>query len=138
MFDTNTEFGRRVSVRLEEEQIIWLTTISKRGVPSPRPVWFLWDGDSFLIYSRPNTYKLDHIRDNQQVALNFDGDGAGGDIIIFSGSAYIDEEAPSADQVTAYIEKYRDGLESLNMSPAQFGESYSVSVRIKPTGLRGH
>ena len=138
MFDTNTEFGRRVSVRLEEEQIIWLTTISKRGAPSPRPVWFLWDRDSFLIYSRPNTYKLEHIRDNKQVALNFDGDGLGGDIIIFSGNAYIDKGTPNADQVSAYIEKYREGLKRINMSPKQFGESYSVAVRIKPTGLRGH
>jgi PPOX class probable F420-dependent enzyme len=138
MFDTSTEFGQRVSRRLDEERIIWLTTISKRGVPSPRPVWFLWDGDRFLIYSRPNTYKLEHIRDHELVAINFDGDSLGGNIIIFSGKAYIDDEAPKADQVPAYIEKYREGLKRINMSPEQFAKSYSVAVRIEPTGVRGH
>ena len=135
MIDTKTEFGRRVNKRLIEERIIWLTTISKRGIPSPRPVWFLWDGDSFLIYSR---YKVEHIQQNEWVSLNFDGDGLGGDIIIFSGLAEIDKSASKADQVPEYVEKYKEGFKRINMSPELFGDSYSVAIHIKPTGLRGH
>ena len=138
MFDTNTEFGQRVIRRLDEERIIWLTTISRQGIPSPRPVWFLWEEDSILIYSRPKTHKLAHIRANELVALNFDSDGLGGDIIIISGKAYIDETAPRADRVPAYVEKYRGGLKRITMSPDQFAKSYSVAVRVKPLNIRGH
>jgi PPOX class probable F420-dependent enzyme len=138
MLDKSTEFGQRVQKRLQEERIIWLTTISRQGVPSPRPVWFLWERENFLIYSRPNTYKLKHIRDHELVALNFDGDGLGGDIIIFSGKAYIDNQAPKANQIPPYIKKYREGLKRINLSPEQFAKSYSVAIRIEPTAVRGH
>ncbi|MCO5242763.1 MAG: pyridoxamine 5'-phosphate oxidase family protein [Anaerolineae bacterium] len=37
--------------------------------PQPRPVWFLWHAGSFLLYSRPDTRKLEHIQRNLRVAL---------------------------------------------------------------------
>ena len=42
--DFTTEFGRRALNRLENEQVIWITTTSKSGAPQPSPVWFVWDG----------------------------------------------------------------------------------------------
>lgn len=138
MFDTSTEFGQRLSRRLENERVIWLTTMSKSGRPAPRPVWFYWDEDSFLVYTRPNTFKIEHIRKNPSVSLHFDSDGMGGDIIIFSGIAKIDRDAPKADQVSAYVKKYNNGLKRINMTAEQFGESYSIAIRIEPTGVRGH
>lgn len=136
--DTNTEFGQRVARRLEEERIIWLTTVDSHSRPQPRPVWFLWNGETFLIYSQPDAHKLDHIRRNPNVALNFDGDGQGGDIIVFLGEARILESESRADAVPEYIEKYQAGLERLDTTPAQFAESYSVAMRVTPTNLRGH
>jgi PPOX class probable F420-dependent enzyme len=138
MLDTNTEFGQRVARRLNEERIIWLITAGGDGTPQPRPVWFLWDGESFLIYSRPGTAKLDHIAARPKVALNLDGDGAGGDIVIFTGQAAIDPAAPPADQAPAYAEKYRQGFQRLNMTPAEVAQTYSVAIRVWPEALRGH
>jgi len=138
MIDINTEFGSRVARRLAEERIIWLTTVGADGAPQPRPVWFLWDGESFLIYSKPHTYKLRHIAHNPKVTLNLDGDGQGGDIVIFTGEAAVDEIAPPANEVPAYVEKYQVGFQRLQMTPAQFAATYSVAIRVKATGLRGH
>ena len=53
--DTTSEFGKRVMKRLDEETTAWLTTIGADGTPQPRPIWFLWDGETILIYSQPNT-----------------------------------------------------------------------------------
>jgi PPOX class probable F420-dependent enzyme len=137
MIDLSTEFGQRVQRRLNEERIIWFITISESGVPQPRPVWFLWDGASFLMYSRPNTFKLQHIRNNPHVALHLDGNRMGGDIVVFTGEAEIAKDVPPADQVTPYVEKYQDGMEGLNMTPEAFGKAYSVPIRVKPLKLRG-
>ena len=52
------EISRKVKQRLRRELVIWLTTVRRDGMPQPTPVWFLWDGDTFLIYSQPNTRKL--------------------------------------------------------------------------------
>jgi hypothetical protein len=41
MIDTSTKFGQRVAQRLEEERVIWLTTVDGQGIPQPRPVWLL-------------------------------------------------------------------------------------------------
>lgn len=136
--ETNSEFGQRVARRLAEERIGWLTTVDSKGMPQPRPIWFLWDGETFLIYSRDNTYKLRHIAAHPQVSLNLDGDGLGGDIIIFTGEAWLDDNAPPANELPAYVEKYQDGMKRINMTPDQFAEVYPIAIRIKPLKVRGH
>ncbi len=86
-------------------------------------MWFLWDGETFLIYSRPGTHKLRHIVRNPKVALNLDGDGLGGDIVVIAGEVHVDEDAPAADKVPAYVEKYREGFARIRMSPQEFARS---------------
>ncbi len=138
MIDLTTEFGRRVVRRLEEERLIWLTTVDSEGVPQPKPVWFLWDGQTFLIYSRPDTYKLKHIARNPRVALHLDGDGLGGNIMVFTGEASLAPDAPPANEVAAYVQRYQPGFARIGMSAEKFAESYSVALRVTPTSLRGH
>ena len=138
MIDLTTEFGRRVVRRLEEERLIWLTTVDSKGVPQPRPVWFLWDGQRFLIYSRPHTFKLKHIARNPQVALHLDGDGLGGNIMVFTGEASLAPDAPPANEVPAYVQRYQPGFARIGMSAEEFAKSYSIAMRITPTSLRGH
>ena len=70
--DTDTEFGQRVARRLESELIGWLTTVSPAGVPVPSPIWFLWDRESFLIYSQPDVPKLRNVAANPNVTLHLD------------------------------------------------------------------
>ena len=96
--DTSSEFGARVARRLNDEPIGWLTTAAADGTPQPSPIWFLWDGETALIYSQPNTPKLRHIAANPRVSLHLDGDGRGGDIVILTGEARIDTSTPPADE----------------------------------------
>jgi PPOX class probable F420-dependent enzyme len=138
MIDTATPFGARVARRLQEERIIWLTTVRSDGTPQPSPVWFHWDGQTFLIYSQPDTPKLRNIAQNPTVALNFDGDGRGGDIVVFTGRAEITEEAPPAHEVAEYLDKCRQAIARIGMTPEAFAQAYSTAMRVTPTGLRGH
>jgi PPOX class probable F420-dependent enzyme len=136
--ETASPFGRRVVQRLAEERIGWLTTVDSHGRPQPRPVWFYWDGASFLIYTRPDTAKIRHIAANPQVALHLDSDGLGGDIVVFTGRAEIIPGPPLPEVQAAYIEKYRSGFKRINMTPEQFESAYHVVIRIHPQQLRGH
>ena len=137
MLDLSTEFGARVANRLANEQIIWLTTVGPDQTPQPIPVWFHWDGATLLIFSAPNTPKLRNIAANPRVALNFDSDGFGGNIIVFIGQAVIGEQPP-ADQVDTYFNKYQKGLAHLGLTRDSFVGTYSVPIRVTPTKLRGH
>jgi PPOX class probable F420-dependent enzyme len=136
--DTGSEFGARAARRLKEELIYWLVTIGSDGTPQPSPVWALWDGATFLIYSQPDTPKLRNLGERPRVALHLDGDGRGGDIVIVTGDARIAVDAPPADRVPEYVAKYREGIKRIGMTPESFARAYSVVVRVIPSHLRGH
>ena len=136
--DTSTDFGARVTRHLEDDQIVWLTTVGPDGTPQPSPVWFLWDGDAALIYSQASAPKLRNIAGHSRVSLNFNCTPGGGDVVIITGDSWIDAEAPPASAVSAYIEKYSQGLRDIGLTPDAFAQTYSVALRVRPTSLRGH
>jgi len=74
MLDTTTGSGARADGRLRREEVAWLTTVRPDGQPQSVPVWFLWDGASFLIYSRQGRQKLKNIARNPRVDLNLNSD----------------------------------------------------------------
>ena len=135
--DQNTEFGARVEQRLRGEIVIWLTTVRPDLTPQPSLVWFLPDAGTLLIYSKPNTPKLRNIEQNPMVALNFDSDGGGGNVAVFTGTAIIDRQAQSLDQIAAYVEKYAENIARMKLTPASFAQMYSVPIRVAPASLRG-
>jgi PPOX class probable F420-dependent enzyme len=135
--DTSTEHGARVAERLNDEIIIWLTTLGKDGAPHPRPVWFLWENDSILIYSQPDTAKLRHIARDNRVALNFNSSDDGGDVAVINGTAKILENAPPAADIPAYVKKYAGPIKDIGMNDESFAASYGVAIRVTPEKLWG-
>jgi PPOX class probable F420-dependent enzyme len=136
--DPNTPFGARVLARLRDDAVVWLTTVGDDGTPQPNPVWFLWDGQSFVVYNRPDAQRLRHIRTRPRVALSFDGDGRGGDIVVVTGSAELSEGEPPTHEVPAYLSKYGQRMTQIAGSPEGFSHAYPVPLRIHPTRVRGH
>lgn len=136
--DRSSRFGARVRARLRTEQVIWFTTVADDGTPQPNPVWFAWSDDEFLIYNRPGARRLAYLRARPRVVLHFDGDGRGGDIVVFAGQARVVEDAPAADAVAEYVKKYRGGMTRVSGDPEAFGRVYSVAVRVRVTHVRGH
>lgn len=137
MIDWESPFARKVDRRLRREAVIWLTTVGPGPWPQPRPVWFLWDGKTILIYSQPDAWKVRHIRRCPNVALNLNSDEEGGNVAVLLGRARIDRKAPPANQNPPYLRKYRKGVRSLRMTPADMAAEYSVALRVRPMRLRG-
>jgi PPOX class probable F420-dependent enzyme len=102
------------------------------------PVWFLWEGDSFLIYSKHETSKLRNIARSPRVALHLDGNGRGGDIVIVTGEATVSTTDLPADRVPAYLEKYAELIDRNGWTPHVFASDYSVPIRVGFGELRGH
>jgi PPOX class probable F420-dependent enzyme len=137
MIHFDDELGQRTLQRIRSEQVIWLTTVSASGAPQPRPVWFVWDGEAFTIYSIPTAKKIIHITHNPNVALHFNTDAGGEDIQVILGRAHIDPTAPPSKLNTAYSEKYHTGILSLGMDEEQYSAMFSAAIRVTPTRLRG-
>jgi PPOX class probable F420-dependent enzyme len=138
MINFNSEFGKRAARRLAEEEIIWLTSTDTQGSPQPRPVWFYWNGESLLIFSRPSGHKVAQIQNNPHVALNFNCTNSGSDVVVMLGTAEIDTAPVPLEDLQAYLKKYEQGLVGINMTAAEFQKSYSVLIRIQLKQLRGH
>jgi PPOX class probable F420-dependent enzyme len=138
MIDLTSKLGRKANRHLKQEYVVWLTTVGADLTPQPRPVWFIWEDTSFLIFSQPHARKVQHIAARPRVALQFNTDETGDkDVIVFVGTAAIDPTVPPAHKVRAYFRKYRTGIEGLRMTPEQFSREYSVAIRVTPTALRG-
>ena len=137
MIDFTTPLGMRAAQRLNSDFFVWLTSVSPSGVPQPRPVWFIWEDDAFLIYSQPHARKLEHIARNPNVTLHFDAGAKGLDVQVFVATAEIVSDPVLVDQVKAYVEKYGQEIQSMGASVEQFAAGYSVALRVKPSRLRG-
>jgi PPOX class probable F420-dependent enzyme len=137
LLDISTEFGARAQRRLEEEIAAWLTTVGRDGTPQPNPVWFIWEDQTLLIYSKPGQAKLRNIERNPNVAFHLDGD-AGGDVVVVTGAATADREALAIDRHPAYVEKYRKDIVRIGYPDAALmAADYSVAIRIVPRKIRG-
>lgn len=137
--ETTKPFGVSVQRRVREEYLIWLTAVGLHGMPQPAPVWFLWDeaASNFLIYSLSDAKRLDFVRNNSQVALNFNGYGTGYGIITFIGHAQICPDEPPAHQQPLYLAKYGYWMTSKFGSPEQFATDFSVALRVSPLKVFG-
>ncbi len=137
--DEDGEFGARAAHHLRTDPVVWLTTVSPLGAPSPNPVWFLWDGAATVcLFSLPDAARVRHVAANPRVSLNFAGDGRGGDIVVLTGTAELRPDDPPAHQVPEYLAKYAGHIARIGLTPAAFAERYSLPVTVTLTRLRGH
>jgi PPOX class probable F420-dependent enzyme len=138
VIDESSEFGARTARHLREEIVVWLTTVSPRRAPLPMPVWFSWDGvDSVRVYSQRGA-RVRNIEANPHVTLNFAGDSRGGDIVVLSGEATVDRDAPPASDNPAYLAKYDAHIARIGRTPETFSDHYCMPVTIRLDRLRGH
>jgi PPOX class probable F420-dependent enzyme len=118
--------------RLKKDLVIWLGTCGRDGHPHAVPVWFLWDGKSFLIYSVPGQ-KVRDIESNPNATLHLNTGPEGEDVIRVDGSARVMARHAPAYKVPAYVRKYRELIKEYDWTPKVFSEQYKVAIRIKPS-----
>jgi len=135
LIDLTTELGVRAAKRLKEEYVVWLTTVSPNGCPQPNPVWFYWDGKVMLMYSQPSAHKVSNIARNPKVSVNFQADDEGNDVVVLTGTASIDPNPSKHDP--RYLQKYRDHIPKIGLTPESLAKSYSVLITVSPNKLRG-
>jgi PPOX class probable F420-dependent enzyme len=123
------------TARLTDAQVIWLTTVGPDGTPQPNPVWFLWEGETVLTFSRPDAKRLAHIERNPHVSLHLNSTRTGGDVTVLTGTAEVLDGDPTA--YPDYVAKYRSEIERISGSVEAFAREYAVPTRIRVDGARG-
>jgi PPOX class probable F420-dependent enzyme len=133
---TSIEISDYAQRRLNDEQVAWLTTVKPDGSPLPTPVWFIWADGTFVIFSTPSALKLKNIAHNARVAVNFNGDPHGGNIVVFSGVAMFDPNGITSTERAAYLTKYAQGIPNIGHTPESLEAAYSVVIRVTPDRVR--
>jgi PPOX class probable F420-dependent enzyme len=136
MLDTTTEAGARADRRLRGEIMMWLTTVRSDGQPQSVPVWFLWDGETFLIYSQRGRQKLKNIGRNARVGLHLNSNERGSDVVRVEGAAELLEDFAPANEVGEYLEKYRERIARIGFDPDGFARAYPIALRVTPDRWR--
>lgn len=121
--------------RFAREEVIWFVTVRSDGQPQASPVWFVWDGESFLIYSQPDTGKLRNIADNPAVCLHLDGGVATGTTTIIEGTARQSDDVRE-NLRTDFVTKYDRAIGRGGWTPSSFAADYSVPIRVVPDRTR--
>ena len=124
--------SKHAQARLKKETIIWLATSRNGGRPRAVPVWFLWDGKSFLVYSLPGQ-KVRDIEANPDVALHLNTEPDGDDVVRIDGTARLVPKQAPAYKVPAYVRKYSRQIKGYDWTPKSFSEQYHIAIRIQPT-----
>lgn len=134
--DPNDPKHAHAQERLKAELIVWLTTVDPDGQPQSTPVWFWWNDGTLVVYSRPGARKVRNIAANPRVSLHLEGNRVGGDNVIFEATAEPWADAPPANELPGYIEKYRQRIESYGWTAESFADDYPDALRVTPTRAR--
>jgi PPOX class probable F420-dependent enzyme len=121
--------------RLQGDIIIWLSTVRPDGRPHLVPVWFLWDGQTILIFSKPDQ-KIRNLRQNPAVMLGLDDTDTGEDVVLVEGTAELLAAGQAAPTLPAYAAKYTPKLTEMGWTPASMATEYTEPIRITPTRVR--
>src|SRR4026209_640498 len=72
---------------LESEPVVWLSTVRPDGAPHLVPIWFWWDGEALLVFSKPAAPKVRTLRARPSVMLALGDAEDGFDVGLMRGRA---------------------------------------------------
>ena len=130
--DPNDLASVRVRRFLETEPVIWLSTIRADGAPHLVPTWFVWDGEAIVIVSKPGAVKVRNLRADPRAMLALGDAEADFDIGLLEARAELLDGPASATLPAGYEAKYAAQIGALDLTPAQFGRTYSQVIRLVP------
>jgi PPOX class probable F420-dependent enzyme len=126
------ELTEQIERHLAVDLIAWLTTVTPGGHPAPRPVWFVWDGAAITIYSLNGGAKLRHIQANDQVAVHFNTDADGDDVVVINGRAEPVPGAPPPSAFPGLLDKYAALIAQMGQTPQWYDDDYQQALRVTP------
>lgn len=136
--DFSSEFGQKALKQLQDEHVVWLTTVgASSNTPQPNVIWFLYQDGDVIMYTQPGYQRLKNIARNPRVSLNFNSPEDGEAMTIFTGTAEIDNNIKPVAQNPEYVEKYARWMELIDTTPEKMSAEYTVAIRIRLDKLRG-
>jgi PPOX class probable F420-dependent enzyme len=118
---------------LEREPVIWVSSIRPDGSPHVLPLWFHWDTDSILIFSKPHAQKVRNLRANPRVMVAIGEPGIDFDVELIEAEAEFLTIPTERVLPEAFLDKYAELMERGGIDRKRFAEVYSQPIRLRPS-----
>ena len=127
----------RIERFLQQEPIVWLSSVRPDGTPHIVPIWFWWDGEALLVFSKPDAQKVRNLRARPSAMLALGDADEDFDIGLLEGRAEILDRPTAEVMPLEHLEKYADRMAAIGLSPAEYAATYSLVIRIEPARYLG-
>lgn len=137
---TNGKPRRRPAIEaaLRHDPVVWLSSVQADGRPHLVPVWFHWDGERIVAFSKPRARKVDNLRDEPRVMLAVGTPGPDFEVELIEATAEL-PDSPATDVMPAgFGPKYRELLRRAGLTVQRFAEVYSQPIVLRPTRFLGY
>jgi PPOX class probable F420-dependent enzyme len=137
--DAQTGHGRPTAeAALRDDPVAWLSSVQADGRPHLVPVWFHWDGEQIVAFSKPHARKVDNLRDQPRVMLAVGTPGPDFEVELIEATAELPDQPASAIMPAGFGAKYRELLRRAGLSVQRFAEVYSQPIVLRPTRFLGY
>lgn len=118
---------------LAAEPVAWLGTSTPGGDTALVPTWFAWDGEAFLVASKPGARKVRNARANPRVMLGIARVGVEMEAQLVEGRAQVLSVPSAAAFRRVDFSKYDALLAADGLTRDAFFARYPTVLRIVPT-----
>jgi PPOX class probable F420-dependent enzyme len=123
---------------LRTDPVVWLSSVQGNGNPHVVPVWFHWDGERIVAFSKPHARKVENLRQHPRVMLAVGTPGPDFEVELIEAHAEL-PDAPAEHLVpTGFGAKYRDLLHRAGLTLQRYTEVYSQPIVLRPTRFLGY
>jgi PPOX class probable F420-dependent enzyme len=127
-----------IEAALRDDPVVWLSSVQSNGRPHLVPVWFIWDGDRIVAFSKPHARKVDNLRDQPSVMLAVGTPGLEFDVELIEATAELPDEPAATVMPEGFGAKYRELLHRAGLTVQRFAEVYSQPIVLRPTRFLGY
>jgi PPOX class probable F420-dependent enzyme len=126
-----------LDARLARESVAWLSTLRPDGHPHLVPIWFSWDGEALLTFSKPEARKVANIRHHPEVMIAVGEPEDDLDVDLIEARAEPLPATTAEVMPPSHAAKYAAQLRRIGVSIEEYVSTYSQPVRIVPTRFLG-
>jgi len=123
---------------LRDDPVVWLSSVQRDGRPHVVPVWFHWDGERIVAFSKPHARKVDNLRDEPRVMLAVGTPGPDFEVELIEAMAELPDRPAAELMPEGFGPKYRELLRRAGLSVQRFAEVYSQPIVLRPTRFLGY
>lgn len=117
---------------LESDPVAWLSSVRRDGSPHLVPVWFHWDGEQVVAFSKPHAKKVENLRIDPRVMIAIGTPGPGFDVELIEADAELPETRAAECMPSGFAAKYAELLRRAGLTVQRFAEVYSQPIVLRP------